>query len=276
MAKMFYTVEEAAAKLKKSADEVRAMAQSGQLQEFRDRDKLVFKKEQVDLLAGGDDVIALADSGEIPLASDDSGSGAPAATGGATKEKSGISIFEADETDDSDPLAATQITSGVGGGFQTDAGASGSGLLGMTQEADDTSLGAGLLDDVYGGKGAPAGGGGEGGADMGGGGEAGGGALFEPAGLGDTGAAAMAGAGAMAMVAAEPYDGAGSGLVGGFALGMVLVLGVMVFCTVLAIMAVPGAGLIGLFASNLWMYVGIFAGVTLLLGGAGWALGRKG
>ena len=55
MAKMFYTLDEASQKLGKSEDEVRELASSGQLQEFRDRDQLMFKVEQVDLLAGGGD-----------------------------------------------------------------------------------------------------------------------------------------------------------------------------------------------------------------------------
>src|SRR5262245_31752838 len=81
MAKLFYTLDEAAARLKKSPDDIRAMVSSGQLQEFRDRDKLMFKVDQVNLLAaGGEDeggVIPLAESGElntISLASD-SGTG---------------------------------------------------------------------------------------------------------------------------------------------------------------------------------------------------------
>ena len=53
MAKMFYTLEEAAAKLGKNTDQVKDMVSSNQLQEFRDRDRLMFKVEQVDLLAGG-------------------------------------------------------------------------------------------------------------------------------------------------------------------------------------------------------------------------------
>src|SRR3954451_7826600 len=53
MDKMFYSIEEAAAKLGKGVDAVKDMAAKGQLQEFRDRDKLMFKREQVDLLAGG-------------------------------------------------------------------------------------------------------------------------------------------------------------------------------------------------------------------------------
>ena len=51
MAKMFYTLEEAASKLGKSVDDVKTMAEKGQLQEFRDRDRLMFKVDQVDLLA---------------------------------------------------------------------------------------------------------------------------------------------------------------------------------------------------------------------------------
>ena len=57
MEKMFYTLEEAAAKLGKTVEQVREMAKSGQLQEFRDRDKLMFKREQIDLLGGGGDEI---------------------------------------------------------------------------------------------------------------------------------------------------------------------------------------------------------------------------
>ena len=88
MGKMFYTLEEAAAKLNKSEDEVREMASSGQIQEFRDRDKLMFKVEQIDLLAGDDasDDIGLAiDEGDsLGLDIDgaaDSGLGLAADTG---------------------------------------------------------------------------------------------------------------------------------------------------------------------------------------------------
>ncbi len=55
MAKMFYTLEEVCSKLEKDEDEVRAMVQTGQIQEFRDRDKLMFKVEQIDLITGGEE-----------------------------------------------------------------------------------------------------------------------------------------------------------------------------------------------------------------------------
>ena len=63
MAKMFLSLSEAADMLNKSEDQVRAMASNGQLQEFRDRDRLVFKREQVELLANSqDDPVSFGDS----------------------------------------------------------------------------------------------------------------------------------------------------------------------------------------------------------------------
>ena len=104
MAKMFYTLEEAAAKLGKNTEQVKEMVSSNQLQEFRDRDRLMFKVEQVDLLAGGkdEDSIPLADSGELEplsLASSGSASGIMVSPENA-KEQTGISIFDADATED--------------------------------------------------------------------------------------------------------------------------------------------------------------------------------
>ena len=64
MAKMFYTLEEAAERLGKSEDEVKAMAESGELQQFRDRDQVMFKVDQIDSMSGGG---GAEDSGEIVL-----------------------------------------------------------------------------------------------------------------------------------------------------------------------------------------------------------------
>ena len=50
MAKMFYSLEEAAKRLGKTVDEVRIMSGKGVLTEFRDGDRLIFKVDQVDLL----------------------------------------------------------------------------------------------------------------------------------------------------------------------------------------------------------------------------------
>ena len=48
--KMFYTAEEAAEKLGKTVSQVLDMGKRGEIQEFRDRDKVMFKAEQINLL----------------------------------------------------------------------------------------------------------------------------------------------------------------------------------------------------------------------------------
>jgi len=65
---------------------------------------------------------------------------------------SGISVFDADEVETADPMAQTMMT-GVpeaqGDELALESVGSGSGLLDLTREADDTSLGAELLDEIY-------------------------------------------------------------------------------------------------------------------------------
>jgi hypothetical protein len=238
MEKMFYSLEEAAAKLGKSADDVRQLAARGQLQEFRDRDRLMFKKEQVDLLAGGDDdMIPLAgDSGELSLSA--SGSSMKL----DPKEGSSINIFEAEGTDDTDANAVTRVTNAP---VLHDPGKSGSGgLLDLTKEKDDTSLGANLMEEVYGGETVAQ----QTAADATvGGGE--GGALFET-----PGAAMEAEPAAMPVMAiAEVYDGKGSVLVGAAALGMALAALLTGFVLIVGMTSTGGGGLLGSVADMFWI-----------------------
>ncbi len=183
MAKMFYTLEEVAEKLGKSTDDVRQMAAEGQLQQFRDRDKLMFKRDQVDALAessggsaaggsaagasatgggapGESGPLELAETGEsdaVNLADSSPGAGGPAASGSqpAASDKSGtdtgVSVFDSGEIDTADPMAQTQVTQNVGDEEELalESVGSGSGLLDLTHESDDTSLGAELLDEIY-------------------------------------------------------------------------------------------------------------------------------
>lgn len=282
MAKMFYTLEEAAQVLKKSPDEVKAMADRDELSLFRDQDRLMFKKEQVDLIAsaGKDSGIGLSEGGGFALADDleplsltSSGSGSAVGLAGQSggpfdaKEQTGISIFDAEGTDTADPAAQTQITDSpaIGSDFSSgDAASSGSGLLDLTREADDTSLGADLLDDVYGQDtmGATA-------ASTGAFGGEDAGALFESA-----EPAPMAAAISSApLLAAEAYDGGGSGLVGGLALGVAITA---VLAMTVLFLAMTGAGaLVQAVGGNALIVAGSLAGLTLLLGGLGWFLGRK-
>ena len=166
MAKMFYTLDEAAEKLGLSEDAVKAMAAEGKLQQFRDRDKLMFKRDQVDGLAGSAGSGGAGSSGAVPLASsatgssmillDDSGDTKIEDALDATdaNEASGVSVFDAGEIEPADPMAQTQVTSPSSGAVDDEELAletvgSGSGLLDLTRESDDTSLGAELLDEIY-------------------------------------------------------------------------------------------------------------------------------
>ena len=211
MSKLFYTLSEASAKLGKTEEEVQAMASSGQLEEMRDGDQILFKVQQVDLLAGdadqedivldldessigfdladsatdapvvGGDVTAdideqgnadsgfsLSDSGSgLGLAGSgagldlggsgfgfdlgDSGSAAGLDLGGDTNSDSGLGVaFEGGEDDDS---AVTRVADAIEGDINEELSlesvGSGSGLLDLTRESDDTSLGAELLDEVW-------------------------------------------------------------------------------------------------------------------------------
>ncbi|MCC6675628.1 MAG: hypothetical protein IT436_00665 [Phycisphaerales bacterium] len=283
MAKMFYSLEEAAGKLGVSPEQVKEMADKGQLSIFRDRDeKIMFKAAQVDLLAGGaeeEDAIPLAPDSDLePLSLASSGSATGISLAAENpKEQTGISIFEeSDQTEEADPSAQTQITS-AGSGIigLADPGASGSrsgsgsaGLLDAAKEADDTSLGADLLDDVYGNETVaqtseePAVSSGDSGV---------GGALFEtPA----TSEPAEAAAVVPMMVAAEAYDGAGSGLVGGLALGAVLSLAVATFAALMGLSG-GGGGLLDTLGDKMIIIVGGLAGLTLISGVVGWVIGKK-
>ncbi len=272
MAKMFYTLDEAAQRLGVDADKIKEMAASGELQQFRDRDKLMFKRDQIDTLAGGSgdsdsgspiplvpsddtDAISLADTNMASkpgLTSTGSGSGTGTGTG------SGMSVFGPDEVEPVDPLAQTAVTNPMADTAQEDLSlesvGSGSGLLDLTRESDDTSLGAELLDEIY-----------PGGTNAGEGSLASGigsSGVFESAismetGTGGTaaggltdlqGAAAPAmggGAGGVGGVAIATYDSgvdsAASGFGGGMLLGATISLVIALIVVISAIMDVQSA-----------------------------------
>lgn len=255
MAKMFYTLEEAASKLNKSPQDVLRMVETGQLQEFRDRDRHMFKVEQVDILAGGgddDSGLSVGDSGAAISLVSDSGSGLHMES---PKEQSGISIFDADDTEQADPSAQTQVTDTGATDLALDPGGSGTGLLDLTREVDDSTLGQDYLEGGYGDQGVPA--------------AAGGGALFESSGAD----AEPAGIPALAL-AAEPYDGAGSGLAGGAALGMILVL-LLGVTVVIGAMAGGMGPLMATVGGNFFAFIGGMVGVILVPTLLGWFLGKR-
>jgi hypothetical protein len=181
--KPFYSLDEVCAKLRKSADEVKTLVRGGTLREFRDAGKVFFKADDIDKLATGAGVRgepAAEDSGEIllepvvdlgkevekgepDLASlGDSSSGTsiiglePLPEEEEEKKEDtvitakGVGVFEEDEIEaDTDPMAKTQITTGDTDQVSLEGAGSGSGLLDLAREADDTALGADLLDEIY-------------------------------------------------------------------------------------------------------------------------------
>jgi hypothetical protein len=237
MAKMFYTIEEVCEKLGKSEDDVKEMARSGQIQEFRDRDKLMFKVDQIDLLASGPD-----DTGEVHLDLEDTsgGSGLDLQEDSAigleeSREGTGISVFDTDhgtgtgavdETDDqTQEGSAVAVDTEEDEELSLESVGSGSGLLDLTRESDDTSLGAELLEEVYSGDenieipGSASG-------------------LFEAAGAESPEPQATGGSVAALPMVVESYDGSGSGLGAGLLLGA---LAALVCVGIIVVVGIDGA-----------------------------------
>ena len=157
MAKKFYTLAESAEKLGIDPEEVKALASEGKIQQFRDRDRLMFKRDQIDtLVQGGQEesagsAIPLADagdSGEISLADPT----VPDSKQEDPRQATGVSVFDAGEVNTADPDAQTEVTEhsvADDDDLALESVGSGSGLLDLTRESDDTSLGAELLDEIY-------------------------------------------------------------------------------------------------------------------------------
>lgn len=262
MAKMFYTLEEAAEKLGKSQDEVRNLVKSGQLQEFRDRDRLMFKRDQVDLLSGGADSINLEEDLEpISLASSGSGS-AMRMSDDTPKEGSGISIF--DVTDEADANSQTVVSATASApDFAMDPASSGSGLMNLTREADDTGLGEDLIKDVYG---------------------QGDQAAVTPTGdLFESTSTAEPAAAAPMMMAVAPIEGGASGLFGGVALGMVVACMVPLALLIMALTGIGSGGtasggagsMFDMVAKQWTMIGGGLLGVIVVFGLLGMVIGKK-
>ncbi len=189
MAKMFYSAAEAAQKLSTTEDGVKDLVKEGKLREFRDAGSVNYKVDEVDSMAaaqsasaGGSSIVSAlgdssggsgaeiilepADDSSIELAggSDilsldemESGAGSTSAgtTAGQQKKKGdsvvasvGVNVFDDDDLDeDVDPLAQTAVTDMAGLGLE--GSGAGSGIMDLTRESDDTSLGQELLDEIY-------------------------------------------------------------------------------------------------------------------------------
>lgn len=273
MAKMFYTLQEAAEKLGITEDEVRSLGSDGQIQVFRDRDNVMFKRDQVDGLADQRE-------SEAEPESDKSGTSIPLQESGETDAlsvkaedtaaTSGINVFETDEVEAVDPGAKTQATDSESEEeLMLESVGSGSGLLDLTQEADDTSLGAELLDEIYPGdssadaKAASA----QGSGDFDSAVEA------EAAAAADGSVANTAAAMALALDG-EVYDPAGSGLTVGV---LAVATACLIMALTVAIYAVSGVGsaLTSSMSQSVLMYLGIMAAAVVVGGAVGYFIGKS-
>jgi len=180
MAKMFYTLDETKAALGKNEEEIKQFSREGRLREFRDGPRLMFKADQVEQLrnelAGGEGIslapveevpLGLADESAAPVKGDThldvggsaagksvppgsglvnigSGVGSGAGSGGGSggTRAGGITIFDVDDSQKADPSAQTAINASIQDQISLESVGSGSGLLDLTRESDDTSLGA--------------------------------------------------------------------------------------------------------------------------------------
>jgi hypothetical protein len=193
MAGKYYTLQEVMEKLGKSEDQIKDLVKEGSLRQYLDKGQPLFDQTQVDGLsadqqglldltaAGTDFDLQLEETSEIKLEPDENnkpkpggdsesegGFGLSMAGGDLTSDDtkaSSMGINVLDETDDGYKLASDTKGETSAGELEEieslDADAnlesvgSGSGLLDLSLQADDTSLGA-VLDDIL-----PAGGGGD-------------------------------------------------------------------------------------------------------------------
>jgi hypothetical protein len=277
--KSFYTLEEAAKRMGKSTEQVNEIANTGKLTRVSHEGQTKFRVEQVEILVSSannphsDEIRLSGDShsGVIGLADSTSGS-APAVGGPGRKSPSPMEdsvLGLADSTPrgaklahDSSEQTGISALSGRGrGGDAIEIGletvGSGSGLLDLTRESEETALGAELIDQVYSS---------EGDANPGASG------LFESVSRDPT-LGASAPSGAAGMIMAEPYDGAWSGVGAGV---LVAAFAGIVVAGLIAVSVILGGGsaVASSFSGNIMAWAGSLAGITAIFGLVGFFIGR--
>ena len=177
MAGMFYSIQEVAEKLGKTEDEIKELVKQGRLREFRDGLNVLFKIDEVEALLsdttfmGAKPAAAAAEAAEEPtvegaeeitLAPEEPEEAAAGLAGEpdlADTALTGEGVNILGETDTEykladDTMAETKSGSGAASleeieeDVSLDTFGSGSGLLDLSLQADDTSLG-GILDEIY-------------------------------------------------------------------------------------------------------------------------------
>jgi excisionase family DNA binding protein len=184
MAGMFYSIKEVSEKLGKSEDEVRQIVKSGRLREFRDGPNLLFKVDEVNTLMSDTGFAPGTTAAEKPAEpkSEETGTGTgeillvPETAESLEKAGDELQLTDADTqiVDEGIKVLGDTTSAGKAGADETfkgldetpaspgkeasleeiekdvslDTFGSGSGLLDLSLQADDTSLG-GILDEIY-------------------------------------------------------------------------------------------------------------------------------
>ncbi len=282
--KSFYTLEETAKRLSWTVARVNETADSGKLTRVQHEGQAKFRVEEVEILAmkgdsggsaagmgllddsaAGAGPIGLADSGP-GMASPAKGSSKPAAKQTSLLDDSVLGLADstpkgAKGIDLSDQTGISALSGrgkgddGVEIGLETVG--SGSGLLDLTRESEETALGAELIEQVYSGEGESA---------------PGRSGLFDAV-SSDPTLGASAPVGSTGMVAAEAYDGAWSGVGTGV---LVAAFAGIVVSGLIAVSAAMGAGsaVANAFSGNILAWAGSLAGITAVFGLVGFFVGK--
>ena len=159
MAKVYYTEQEACDKLKMLAPDLAKMVRDSKLRAFQDGPRRMYKVDEVDKLVASTSS-EMSASGEIQLTPADTGTISGMSLSEADKPRpsgkedtvitaEGISIFDDEDLEiAADPMAKTQISTSMEDSGHIEGVGSGSCLLDLTRESDDTSLGAEVLDHI--------------------------------------------------------------------------------------------------------------------------------
>ena len=288
--KSFYTLEETAKRLGWNVDKVNQTADSGKLTRVQHEGQAKFRVEEVEILAmkgdsGGsgagfgllDDSAA---GGAIGLADSGPGMSSPSSKSGSSSKPSSLLDDSVLGLADSTPKGTKSMGGGIDLNDQTGISAlsgrgkgdgrgddgveigletvgSGSGLLDLTRESEETALGAELLEQVYSGEGdsVPSG------------------SVLLDVVSSDSTLGSSAPIGSTGMVAAEAYDGAWSGVGTGV---LVAAFAGIVVSGLIAVSAAMGAGsaVANAFSGNILAWAGSLAGITAVFGLVGFFVGK--
>jgi hypothetical protein len=197
---------------------------------------------------------------------------------GTAAGRSGISIFAAEEAEAADPSAQTNIASNVPDQVSLESVGSGSGLLDLTRESDDTSLGAELLDEIAPGTGSKAGSRGPGASASAAAGSFGGGQGTRAGGtaVGEPAITTAGGRGAVGPLMIEQSDPMAPAFAGAcFGASLFVLFGALALTGAILGTKIPLVAMVEDKHLSLLILAGIGAGVSLLFFIVGWVAGKR-